>query len=253
MGFLKKVGKLGGKILDPFGLTGMARGGKNPAEAGRGYMERIPGYGREAYEPFIGEGRKAYESLSPEYLKYLKEAPGSVSADIESYEPSGYYQKLLPHLQAAMEGAAIQGGYVGTPYDEERRADMVRSLMGQDIGEYLDRLERRRTFGATGLEAATGRGFHSAGSMADFLGTSDLNRANMEVAGKSQQQANKNAFMGDLIKALSMGFGSFAGAKGFGGAGDEMPQKTGSSLRSIGTRLPPSTFGKFGGSIYGGR
>jgi hypothetical protein len=265
MGFFRGASKLLGKVAPIAGGIGGAflggpmgamagaslgsmfgGGNKNPAEAARPYMERTPAYGREAHNPFIQQGNEAWGALRPEYEKALTHPQELYNEDVAGYEPSQHYQKMAPYLMQAMENTAGAGGFMGNEHDQRQRAEMVQALMSGDMGDYLNRVESRRNLGMQGFETATGRGHQSAGSLADFFGTADMNRGNMEMMGKTQQGINKNAFTSALMQAIASGFGAYGGAGAMRGQQEQqMPSKTGADLRTIGTNIPP-----FGGSIY---
>lgn len=248
---IKKLGK---------GVESMFRGGKNPAENARPYMEPIPGYGREAYNPFIEQGREAYGKLSPEYIKMFLEPESIYNREVAGYEPSAQYQFMQPQLMQALRNSAASGGYAGTDADQLAQGDLVRALLSQDLGNYINNIRDIRGVGMTGLETATGRGFQSAGSLADYLGNAAGNRANLEFAGKAQQGINKNAFVSSLLGAAAQGLGAYFGAAGGGGMGGGMAgggaaggQRTGQSLGQIQTRLPYSPERAYGATGYNPR
>jgi hypothetical protein len=247
-------------LVKPFekigkGVTNLFRGGKNPADNARQFLQPIPGMGKEAYDPFIQQGREAFQSLKPQYEKLLNFPRESLEEDIAAYEPSSFYQEQLPYLLEAMSAQARGQGYSGTEYEQRRRADIAHQLLGADLGDYLNRVEGRRGLGMQGFETATGRGFQGAGSLADFLGNAAGNRANLEFAGKAQQGMNKSQFMGDIAKAIAAAFGASAGAGPGGkpqGAGGPTASKYGQSLGDIQSNIPSNPFGTFGGNISPG-
>lgn len=225
-------------------FSNQAKGGQNPAEASRPYMDQIPGYGKEAYNPFIAQGQEAWAGLKPQYEKSLNNPGQMFNEDMAGYQPSEYYKQMAPYLNQAMENTAGAGGYGGTPNDQMQRADMIRQLMSGDIGNYMEGVNHNRTQGMQGYESATGRGAQAAGSLADFLGNAATNRADLEYSGKAQQSNNKSAFFNSLMKAVAQGFGGAAGGGIPGGMGqqeEQQRQQPGQQgLRNIQTRTQTS-------------
>lgn len=250
--FLKSMGKIFSPLARP--IEKMFRGGSNPADYARQFMNNVPQYGKDAYNPYIQQGQEAFGNLSPEYLEMLKNPQAMLNKDMAGYEESDLYKYMAPRLEQGMENTAAHGGYAGTMGDRLNHADLVRGLMSQDIGSYLDRVKGYRGTGMQGMESAVGRGFQGAGSLADYLGTADVNRSNLEFAGKSQQSMNKSSFMNALMKAMAAAAGGKAGA----GTTDDTTDPTGAAtsginLRKIQTTLPPGAKAPMSRNIYGNR
>ncbi len=254
MGGLKSLGKA---LMSPAkGLMGLVRGGKNPADASRQYLEPIPGYGREAYDPYVQQGKEAWGKLFPQYEKLVNDPRGLYNEDAASYVPSEFYQSQVPYLNQAMENTAGAGGYGGTQNDQLQRADMIKQLMGVDFGNYMEGVNRNRMSGIQGFETATGRGSQAAGSLADYLGNAATGRADLEYSGKAQQSNNKMKFMSALMQAVATGFGG--GMKPPGETpGTQQGQQMGQQgLRNIQTRtqgMSPGTNASRPYNNWGGR
>jgi hypothetical protein len=230
------------------GVGNLLRGGQNPADNARQYLQPVPDYGKAAYNPFIQQGQEAYAKLNPQYEKLLTNPAGLYNEDVAGYHPSEQYQMMAPYLQEALANANRASGYGGTSADEFAQGDLVRQLLSQDLGTYMENVRGNRALGLQGYETATGRGFQGAGSLADYLGNAAGNRANLEYSGKQQQNANKSQLFGDIIKAISGGYGAYAGAKKPGDmTGSATGVPPGTDLSSINTRLPG-----FGGNISPG-
>lgn len=252
MGFFRGIKNIGR------GIESLFRGGRNPADNARQFLEPVAGYGREAYNPFIQQGREAYNALSPEYIKMLQNPAEYYNQEIAGYEPSAQYKYAEPLLTQIAENSASAAGRLGSDDDQRARAEMVQALLNADIGNYLENIRGIRGTGMEGLESATGRGFQGAGSLADYLGTAATNRANLEYAGKAQQGMNKSSFLNSLLKAAATGAGAYYGGRGQM-PGTTLPQGSQSQignqdLSTIQTRLPYSPEMNYGiGGYRGGR
>ena len=239
------------------GLEGVGlKKGKNPADVARPMLQEIPQYGREAYNPFIQQGQQAQEPLSKHYLEQLLNPQAIENRDIQGYEPSGYYNYMAPQLLQNQRQAAAAGGYPGT--NEFDQMDLIRQMMGADIGDYLGRQNAQRQQGVAGLEGQVGRGFEGAGNLADFLGTAKLQQANNESSGAQQQNAQQGQNFGNIVKAIAQAYGMSQGNFGGQQQQQQMGAEAGGNpfspygrvpLSGVQPRLANRNFGGAGGGV----
>lgn len=193
--------------------AGVGVGGRNPAINAMPYLNQIGPIGQEAYNPFIQQGQEAQAVANPTY-NYMAQNPSEfLNEMMRNYNPSeGYRFKQREMLRAAQNSAA-QGGFAGTRNDQMSQADLVRGLLGEDMQQYLANVAGLRQAGLQGQEGRINRGFESAGSLADYLGSNLGQQANMVFTGEGgenllahqagmqnaiNRMSRRNAMMGAL-------------------------------------------------------
>jgi hypothetical protein len=224
-------------------------GTRNAAAPARGHLEPVPGYGRQAYEPYIAQGREVdpglrqrydrYANLAPEgqYAQMANDPTGLIDALMGKYKESPFFQRKRDQQLSAARSSAAQGGYAGTPFDQERQMELADIIASGDMQQWLDNALGVQTrgmagqqhladSGLAGLEGISGRGYGASNALADYLGSAAGQRAGLEagsVMGKNQgSQGLLNALMG----AGSSMFGAYQGRRGaeaLGGSGMGAP------------------------------
>jgi len=200
------------------GLIGGLFGGgkKNAASAAMPYLERVPEYGYNAYNPFINKGKQAEEQLYPMYSQFASNPTDYLNQVMSQYEPSkGYQYREGRNLRAAHNTAAA-GGYAGTPNDEENRTQMVNALMNEDMQQFLQNVLGIQGAGLSGLENRVEHGYGASGSLADYLGGAQGQMGSAAFGGAASRNANKSAMINSLIGAGAQGAGNYYGAKNGG-------------------------------------
>ena len=194
------------------GIQNFIKGGSNPFEHAKPYLNAIPQFGKEAYSPYIQQGQQAQQGL-PNYQQ-MAQNPGEFYNELsKQYKPSQQYQNRYEQGMRAANSTAAAGGYVGTPDDQRGRGELVNKLMGEDFQQFLQNILGIQGFGAQGLENQANRGYNASGNLADYLGQANQNLASGEFAGKQQQQSNKYNLINSLIGAGAQGYGEYQGGK----------------------------------------
>jgi len=161
--------------------------GTPEAEAAR-ILAEVPQVGSSIYNPYIKEGEAAYGRTSPLYQSMSQDPTSFVNQLMEQYTPSEGYQAKQKEMMQAAQNAAAQGGYAGTPYAQQQQADLTKSLLSQDMQEFLGNVLGIQDRGLAGEEGAIGRGFQSSGSLADFLGSALTQQAELSYAGAANKE-----------------------------------------------------------------
>lgn len=197
----------------------------NPANAAMSYFQQNPQIARDIFNRYINQGNAAdvnngshYQNI---YNEYGNNTPISQGYNAMSENPMEYINKIMRgynpsegfkykerKLQDVARSAAAQGGFSGTQYDQERQADMIRQLLGQDQQEWLGNVVGAQQTGLSGLERMLGgrtgalqglanrgenqtqRGFNASQSLANALIGNQNQMAG--AASWGQQQANQN-------------------------------------------------------------
>lgn len=206
-------------ILSP--ASNLFKGGKNPHEEALPYLNAIPQFGREAYNPFIQQGQYAQNQLTPHYEQFTHNPVDYLNQVLGQYEPSTGYQHRYQQAMKGANAAAASGGFAGNDQDQIARAKLVNSLMGEDQQQFLQNVLGIQGAGIQGLEGQVGRGFQAAGGLADYLGGSYGQLAGSASQGRAQKNASHQALMNALIQAGAGAAGAYAGGMGggFGGFG----------------------------------
>lgn len=193
----------------------------NPADSAMPYLNQIPDVLREQLNPFITEGREAGAFTRPIYENMALNPSDFINALMRNYTPSEGYQFKEKNLTRAMQNAAAQGGYAGTPYSQLEQAENVRGLLGQDMQQFLDNVLGAQTRGLAGREAATERGYGAAGNLAGGLAGNLTQQATLGFEGQNamnRERANRNnALMNMLGYGIGGGAHIASGGQLFGG------------------------------------
>ena len=172
------AGAMAGNALG--GLLSGGGGGQNPGDAAQGYINQVPATTLQYLQPQMermnrertedrATSRDAYNRLLSQYnrgtpqewrnddfpLQYgeMARMPGSVMDSIMSmYTPSRGFQYKQDKMLGAARNSAAAGGFAGTKLNQEQQAEMIRDLLGSDMGEYYNNILDIMTKGAAGEE-----------------------------------------------------------------------------------------------------
>ncbi len=157
-------------------IPNLARGELQPyINAGiRGQTSNLPDrlfgqilQGQQAAPDLYANMPNVYENAPNPYANrenlYLNNAPrqfGEMANDpsafidqiMRRYTPSEGYRFKEGRMQGAARNSAASGGFAGTQYDQERQADLIRGLLGQDQQQYLENTLGVQGQGLSGLE-----------------------------------------------------------------------------------------------------
>lgn len=157
----------------------------------------------KAFEPYVKRGAEAENQAYGQY-QHLAENPWDMlEAIMEHYEPSKGFQLKSQKAQQAMRNTANAGGYTGTEYDKEREADLVNSLLHQDMGDYINQILGIHGTGLSGLQGLGTQGFNATQGLTGALGQGLGAQANLAYTGQQFNNQSKN----DFLKELSRIFG----------------------------------------------
>jgi hypothetical protein len=263
--FGKILGGLGGGALGfltggPLGaiaggLSGLSGGGGGGGgRAASGYMNQIPQVNAQYLNPFLQEYGPAQNQSGDIYNsmlnQYSSDSPVSGAYHyqgldpinwtrqvMQSYEPSAGYKYKQDRMGSAMRNTAASGGFLGTKMDQEAQADLVRSLLGQDMQEYLTNIAnakaaglggaermmegRNRAFemGNTNAQNRAQRAYTAADTMATGHTTALGNQANLAYNQGQNRAANNASMFGGLSNMISNAkpgsiFGNLFGSSG---------------------------------------
>lgn len=275
-------GAIGGQIGGMLGGAGRSRGRGgdmgNPSDAANGYLNQIPGMARQYLEPYLGNpeaGRvgeqtnyeniknmyqqepNIYSSEIPEYQRMRQDPQEFMNNIMRGYTPSEGYKFKEKMMSNALRNTAASGGYSGNSFNQMQAGDLVKGLLGDDMGEYLRNIlgiqqgglgaEERRRHGYQGAQE-----FKLGGAERGFGGLAEMNR-------------NRSNQSYDAAKALSGILGTNLGSQAtLGYMGQNEMNRERMSRRREGNDLlsqamgstsqlfsPGGFFGKKSGPSYG--
>lgn len=224
MSFFKGIGRF-------LGLSS-PRNSDNPAHQGMGYLNQVPGIGKQYLEPYIAEGREGdrgamdalnrliglYENRGGteggnegpwgEYASQGRDPVGFLNEAQRSYEPSAGYRYKENRMLGAARNSASSGGFAGTQYDQEQQANLIRELLGQDMQQYLSNVTGARTEGLSGLERmleGRGRGIGAQAELGARRGERGFNAASglADYLGSNLTQQGTLGYMGQHQRNVS--------------------------------------------------
>lgn len=214
MGFFKKLG-------NTLSLGLLRSSGSNPAQSAMPYLDRIPGIGRQYYQPFIDQGQQAQQQLNPMYQRMMQDPSEFVNALMRGYSPSEGYRFKEKNMLNAARNSAASGGFAGTENDQMGQADMVRGLLGDDMQQFLANVLGVQGAGMGGMENQVGRGYESAGNLAGYLGNALGSQGSLAFQGEAQRNQNRadkrNAIWNLLGNLAGAGAGAYQTKKMYGG------------------------------------
>jgi len=207
------------------GFLNKVFGTRNAAKAARPYLDQIPGYGREAYQPDIDQGRRVDPGLEQQYGQMSNDPTGMINAIMEKYKESPFYQKKRDQQLGAARSSAASGGYATTPYAQEQQMELADILASGDMQQWLQNAMGVKTQGDAGLQGISNRGFQASAGLGDYLGSAFGQRGNMEAGGVAGQNAGSQALINALASIAASAAGGSSGGNnnklGGGGGGSQ--------------------------------
>lgn len=223
---------------------------QNPARAARPYLEKIPGIGEQYYSPYVNRGEEANQQAGDIYKRLSMDPQAFLNQIMQGYKPSEGYKFKSEQGQKAALGAARAGGYLGSDYDELKRAELANQLASQDMQQYIDNILGLQGAGLSGLQHQGDTGFQASSGLADYLGNAYGNRAQLEASGRQYQNQARGNMFGNMLQTGLSAAGMAAGAPGAGGQAAGL---LGSQAGGQSYRLSPGQIGNFASSNNWGR
>lgn len=183
--------------------------GKNPNRAAEPYLQQIPGQAKQAYQPYIQQGADARGRVSSSYDQMLDDPYSWLDDIYQHYTPSAGYQRQKEQLEQEMRNTAAAGGYASTPFHEKQQAELVKSLLDSDFGNYRDSIMGIQDRGLRGYEGFEQRGYESDMGLADILINALQQRGGMAFSGANAKNQNRS----DLLRSGAQAVGAYAGGR----------------------------------------
>lgn len=124
---MDNFGKASGLAGIGTGLAGLFMGNNNPADAGMGYLDQIPGETHKNLDPWANYGMN------------LTQHPGERLNEIgQGYHQSPGFQFALQQALQGSGHAAAAGGMAGSPQHEFQNMGIATGLADQDYNKWLE-------------------------------------------------------------------------------------------------------------------
>lgn len=179
---------------------------ESPEDAANKYLEQIPQQGKQYYNPFIERGARSGNILEGEYGKLLQ--PTSFIDEImKHYSTSPGAQYQGDKLTRGIGATAAAGGFAGTPEHQREYGETAHKIMSDDMQQYLQNALGVYGKGLSGNEHFFDTGYNASSSLADLIGGTLSSQGTLGFKAASDRNADRQALMNALIKALASGGG----------------------------------------------
>ena len=189
-------------------FSNILNGGQNQdsAAAANKYLDQIPGMAHKNLDPFNNPGEKAQ---------------GFVDQILSGYKPSTGYQFKEDKLRQGLANTAATGGFSGTQYDQGKQGELMNSLMGDDMQQYL-----------TNVLGVHDNSFKAASQLTDVEG-GGLNQQGGLAFGAAEQNNARNSSLRDaLLQLAGTGVGAALGGPAGASIGGSIGGKLGNMFGS---------------------
>lgn len=221
--------------------------GNNNQQDPMQYLNQIPQQTGQYLNPYIQEGRQAGTAAQGQYSQMAQNPMNFLNQIMQGYQPSQGYQYKSDVLGKDLANTAASGGFRGTNEDQRQRAELINSLMGQDMQQYLQNVLGIQGTGLQGQELGAGRGFQASGDMANILGTNLSQQAGLRMNQNNQSIADR----GNIMKLIASLAGTAGGFMLGGPAGAAAGSNLGSIFGGSGNSRQSGVTGSFGSGPYG--
>jgi hypothetical protein len=202
-------GGLGDLFGAGLGALGMA-GYKNPANAGMGYLNQLPGILQQYLGPYSQAGMGALPILQQQYGNLLNNPTGVMNQIGSTYQQSPGYQWQVNQATGAANRAAAAGGMAGSPMEQQQLAGTVDQLANQDYYNYLSHGLSQYGMGLSGMQGLGQMGLQASTGLGEDLSTAAEAQAQMAYAGAANQNQATQGSLGGIGGLLSGGMQAMA-------------------------------------------
>ena len=178
----------------------------DPSKAANNYLNQIPGVGHKNYDPFVNEGKTAGGILQGEYGKQL-DPTTFMDQIMQHYNQSAGAKYKTDLLGRGIGSTAAAGGIAGTPEHQREYGQMASDISSEDMQKYFDNTMGIYNNGIKGEQDVYGHGFDATKELTDLLGGTLSSQAGGAYGEAQSKNADRQALMQALIKALSQGAG----------------------------------------------
>ena len=183
------------------GLAGMFQN-NNPADAGMGYYQQIPGAVSPYYQPYMEAGKQAIPKLQGQYDQLLNNPGQKLNQIGGSFQYSPGYQFALQQALGGAGHAAAAGGYAGTPMHEQQNMQIASQLGNQDYYNWMNHAQQLYGAGLSGEQGFTNQGLTASTSMSDQIAQALAAQADMSYKGQLANTEASGSNWGNIVGGL---------------------------------------------------
>lgn len=193
-------------------FSSMMNGGNysNPADAAMPYLEEVPGWVDEYYNPYIETGLEAGGIAQDQYAAMASD-PAAYYNDIYSnYDQSDYYKYQSDLMGETAANTSAAGGYSGTDTDVMKQTELQNALLSKDFQQYLTNYMAIQGQGLQGEQQMYTTGYGASNQAANAMIQNSNAKAGLSYAGTASQNQYNAATTNALMEAMGMTAGSAA-------------------------------------------
>ncbi len=194
----------------------------NPADAAQPYLDKIPGYADQAYNPYIQMGQTAGNIAQDQYGQMASDPTAFYNNIYDSYQPSDNYQYQSDQLGKAQSNSAAAGGFSGTNNDQDSQMTTQNALMDQDWNNYLAQVLGIQSGGLQGEQQMYNTGAQASNQWANMMNGYANGSAGNQAMGVQNENQMANSTLGMLGQVGGMTAGYMLGGPVGGAAGGMM-------------------------------
>lgn len=184
---------------------------KNPAKEAMPYLQQAGDTLQDTYSPYIQRGENAYQMLEPQYNQ-MTNNPSDYYDDIFSkYTPSSSYQAMSKSLSAALDNTMRASGTYGTDEHDRKKADLIHSLLSQDMQQYFNNVTGIQSQGRKGYENFDNRGYNAASTLGSDMSNLYGSEATLAFNGAQDYNQGHNSKINQMAQLLSMALSGYQG------------------------------------------
>jgi len=186
--------------------------GSNAADKASPYLEQIPGVAHEYMDPYVQQGQAASQQLPSHYDRLMNDPKGYLEEILQGYKPSSGYNYKAKNLMQSAQNSAAAGGFSGTNTDTQQQQELLNSLMGTDMQQYIENIMGIHNQGLTGTQGIADTGYKASSDLSDTLGNNLQTQGSLAYQGQAQKNSNMSALINSLIGGASYAAGGLPGA-----------------------------------------
>lgn len=204
MGFdWKNWATAGGAGMAGAGLGAMFGDYKNPADAGMGYMDQIPGQLDKYLSPYINAGQRQLPGLEDQYNQLSTDPGGRLNQIGQGYHQSPGFQFALQQALQGSGHAAAAGGMAGSPQHEQQNMGIATGLADQDYNQWLGNALGMYNTGLAGKQGLYDTGAKTGMAMGEDLASVLANKAKLAYEGQNAENEHEGGMWGSIFGAAA--------------------------------------------------
>ena len=193
-----QMGAMGGGAMGA-GLGSMIAPWKNPADAGMGYMDQIPGQLDKYLSPYINAGNRQLPGLEDQYNQLTNDPGARLNQIGQGYHQSPGFQFAMQQALQGSGHAAAAGGMAGTPQHEQQNMELATNLANQDYNQWLGNALGMYGMGMQGKQGLYDTGAKTGISMGEDLASVLANKAKLAYEGQNAENEHEGGSWGSFL------------------------------------------------------